>query len=261
MGNRRRCAELACLFEGTRYRRPAYPSLRVTPGWQRSSSGVVQHPPEEVQPRLFSYLFKPRNFKAERAARPQQREVRATPAGPRKDGFWDQHPSWRSAEMLPICEPVLLPMESAPRHLRARYADPYYRCEKKPKGQTDLCASLGWEDPLGGFLPSSARSSIGSVGDSSPLPGSTSDNSIYVEYGPEELSPPRRGDRHQSFGDGARRAPPRRYDPEPDVHPAQGAGAAQSGGLDGVPAREDQGHREQRRVHGVDVELSAAGRS
>ena len=31
-----------------------------------------------------------------------------------------------------------------------------------------------------------------SVGDSSPLPGSTSDNSIYVKYGPEELSPPRR---------------------------------------------------------------------
>jgi len=35
---------------------------------------------------------------------------------------------------------------------------------------------------------------IESVGGSSPLPGSTSDNSIYVKYGPEELSPPRRGD-------------------------------------------------------------------
>ena len=33
-----------------------------------------------------------------------------------------------------------------------------------------------------------------SVGDSSPLPGSRSNNSIYVKYGPEELSPPRRAD-------------------------------------------------------------------
>ena len=33
-----------------------------------------------------------------------------------------------------------------------------------------------------------------SVGGSSPLLGSTSDNSIYVKYGPEELRPPRRGD-------------------------------------------------------------------
>ena len=36
------------------------------------------------------------------------------------------------------------------------------------------------------------RRLVASIGDSSPLPGATSDNSIYVEYGPEELSPPRR---------------------------------------------------------------------
>jgi len=46
-------------------------------------------------------------------------------------------------------------------------------------------------------LPGRVRTTVsvlrGSVGGSSPLPGSTSDNSIYVKYDPEELSPPRRG--------------------------------------------------------------------
>ena len=35
-------------------------------------------------------------------------------------------------------------------------------------------------------------------------------------------------------------------DAEPHVHPAQGAGAALAGGLDGVPRREDQGDGQQR---------------
>jgi CheY-like chemotaxis protein len=51
-------------------------------------------------------------------------------------------------------------------------------------------------EPLQAAKATSGRNFKGplSVGGSSPLPGSTSDNSIYVKYGPEELSPPRRGD-------------------------------------------------------------------
>ena len=46
-----------------------------------------------------------------------------------------------------------------------------------------------------------------------------------------------------------------RGDAEPHVHPAQGARAPLAGGLDGVPAREDQGDGQQRRVPGVDERL------
>ena len=57
------------------------------------------------------------------------------------------------------------------------------RADQAPNIMEDMTYKLG----------SGTTSEYGrSVGDSSPLPGSTSDNSIYVKYGPEELSPPRR---------------------------------------------------------------------